>query len=131
MIDYTVPYEAKELASNKLTEWSACMLVMEQWNFVAEYIIEHTNKKLISRDRAEQLKWEIGRGLGMKVFFGGCAACEYKGSCDDCPIWGYLTYKCTSDVGEFDTYIRIPTSENALAIAYLAEQALDRLDGDL
>ena len=118
---------AKKLASLPLTEWSALMLCMEHWNYIGESI-KPTDSFL-------HIKYKIAQKLSMRGFQDACACCQFhktyypKELCDEigCIVeWSDTT--CEMEYSEFTNFKESPCKRTALAIAYLAEEALERIE---
>jgi hypothetical protein len=98
----------------------ALLECMELWNYVAEYHIGH--------GFCSYAKDIVAEAMGIEHYELQCPCCEY-GDCDVCPVWGGMGYDCMDDPGEYKKYSSsYENPEEALAIAYLAEQRLDEME---
>lgn len=126
---------AHKLAKLPLTEWSALMLCMEHWNYIGEwYASQDENFAFIS---PVKLKAIIALKLNIDFFPDCCECCEYitqqqinsLNKCNFCLLWP-ANINGTCSYHEYGIYKKYPCKETALAIAYLAEEALDRIEND-
>lgn len=110
----------------EMTKKQALEETMELWNYTAE----NTPKS----DTYESWKKKTAKALGMFDYAHQCPCCEYAAICANdvwpdchfCPIWREKGKNIACEYhGEYGDWLRSPTKENALVIAYLAEEKLD------
>jgi len=132
-----------------ITKQKALEDTMELWNYIAEAtdLLKNINNffidfKVITKEdeqflrcevirKIEKLKNSVAKALGFN-YENDEPSCEYEINfntediCDHCPIWSSGNNHCTYN--EYGEFLYNPTRENALAIAYLAEEKLDELE---